>query len=230
MPRGKNFWNKQYKDPTHLALSDEPAEDLIKFTRWLMRREGRAHLNVTGAALDLGCGNGRNLVYLAEHFNMRGVGYDTSGEAIAQAKNLAKDLPLRFMIHDLRMPIPLPDQSVTLALDMMSSHVLRQAEREKLKEEILRVLKPGGFLFFKSFLLDEDRNAARMLRDTPGPEPGMYIHPEIGVPEYVWRERDIYTFFEPYFTIHKLERSHKHLTRRGDPWKRRTVCIYAEKA
>jgi SAM-dependent methyltransferase len=226
-----NFWNKEYKHSTHLALSDEPAEDLIKFTRWLERREGRKSLNVTCAAVDLGCGNGRNLIYLAQNFNMRGLGYDTSGEAIAQAKNLAKDLPLRFMIYDLRKPIPLPDSSVTIALDMMSSHVLRQVERGKLKEEILRVLKPGGYLFFKSFLLDEDKNATRMLREFPGPEEHMYIHPDIGVAEYVWPDEEaVREFYEPHFIVHKIDKSHKHLTKHNEAWKRRTISAYLEKS
>ena len=228
MPHG-NFWNKQYKRPTHFELSDEPAEDLVKFTRYLKRREGKRNLNVTCAALDLGCGNGRNLIFLAREFGMRGLGYDTSGEAIAQAKNAGAGLSVEFLVRSLKDPIPLPDSSVTLTLDMMSSHVLKAVERGKLRAEVLRVLKPGGWLFFKSFLLDEDRNAARMLRENPGPEPGMYIHPEIGVAEHVWREDELTDFFSPYFTIHKIDKSHKHIAKDGSPWKRRTVSVYMEK-
>lgn len=194
-----------------------------------MRREGKKSLNVTCAAVDLGCGNGRNLIYLSETFGMRGLGYDTSGQALAQAKNAARDLPLEFMVRSIKDTIPLPNESVTLALDMMSSHVLKQRERENLKQEIVRVLRPGGWLFFKSFLLTEDKNALRMLKEFPGPEEGMYIHPEIGAAEYVWTEAAIHDFFSPHFTIHKIDKSHKHIARDGSPWKRRTVCVYLEK-
>lgn len=225
-----NFWNKEYKQSTHLALSDEPAEDLIKFTRWLERREGRKSLNVTCAALDLGCGNGRNLIYLAQNFNMRGLGYDTSGVAIAEAKNLGAGLPVEFLIRSIADPIPLADSSVTIALDMMSSHVLNKAQREKLRDEVFRVLRPGGYLFFKSFLLDEDKNALRMLRDYPGPEPYTYIHPEIGAVEYVWTEEALEEFFNDQFSILKIERSHKHLTKHNEAWKRRTISAYLEKS
>jgi SAM-dependent methyltransferase len=225
----KDFWNRQYKRPTHLALSDEPSEDLVKFTRWLERYEGRKHLNVTALALDLGCGNGRNLIYLAQNFNMRGVGYDTSSEAIAQAKKLGTDMPLEFLVRSIAEPLPLADNSVTLALDMMSSHALPRADRERLRSETLRMLRPNGWLFFKSFLLEDDQNAERMLREHPGPEPDTYIHPDIGVPEYVWTETSLREFFEPYFTIHKIEKSYKHVTRAGSPWKRRTVSAYLEK-
>lgn len=225
----KDFWNKQYKKATHLELSDEPAEDLMKFTRYLLREHGKQYLNVTTKALDLGCGNGRNLIYLSREFGVHGLGYDTSGQAIAQAKNAAAGLPLEFQIRSIAESVPLPDASVVIALDMMASHILKKAEREALREEILRVLKPSGWLFFKSFLLDEDANAKRMLKEYPGPEEGMYVHPEIGVPEYVWTENSLIEFFEPYFTVHKTEKSHKHRHADGTAWKRRTISAYLQK-
>jgi ubiquinone/menaquinone biosynthesis C-methylase UbiE len=213
----------------HLALSDDPAEDLIKFVRFLERHHGRKFLNVTAQALDVGCGNGRNLIYLSETFGMRGLGYDISQEAIAQAKKKASALPLQFSVRSLVEPVPLPDSSVTLALDMMSSHVLKQKEREKLRDELCRVLKQEGWLFFKSFLLEEDAHAKRLLREFPAEEEGMYIHPEIGTAEYVWTENALRDFFEPHFTIHKIEKSHKHQHADGTAWKRRTISAYLSK-
>ena len=76
MSKHQQFWNKEYRTGAHLQLSDEPAEDLMKFTRWVERQEGRRQLNVTGRVLDLGCGNGRNIIYLAQTYGVRGVGYD----------------------------------------------------------------------------------------------------------------------------------------------------------
>lgn len=229
MKKKKDFWNKEYRTGAHLALSDEPAEDLQKFTRWLERQYGRKFLNVTAQALDLGCGNGRNLIYLSKEFGMRGVGYDISAEAIAQAKKAAQELPLQFSVQKLQESVPLPDASVTLALDMMSSHVLKRAERETLRGEILRVLRPGGWLFFKSFLLEEDAHAKRLLKEHPAEEEGMYIHPEIGKAEYVWTEETLREFFEPYFTVRDIEKSHKHRHADGTAWKRRTISAYLEK-
>lgn len=226
----KDFWNKQYTKATHLELSDEPAEDLEKFTRFLMRESGKKYLNVTTNVVDLGSGNGRNLIYLAKEFGVHGVGYDTSDVGVRAAKRGAEGLQLSFEVRSIAEPLPLPDSSVTIALDMMTSHFLLKAEREALRAEILRVLKPGGWLFFKSFLLEDDLNAKRMLREAPGPEEGTYIHPEIGVPEYVWTEEALYEFFEPHFTVHKVEKSHKHRHADGSAWKRRTICAYLEKA
>lgn len=229
MAKKKNFWDREYTRASHLALSETHAEDLEKFTRFLERRSGRSLLNVTSRLVDIGCGNGRNAIFLSKTYGMHGLGYDLSPEAINAAKVTAEGLPLTFEVRTLSQPIPLPDASVTLALDMMASHYLRRAEREVLRTEILRVLKPNGWLFFKTFLRDEDKNAEALLKEFPGPEEGMYVHPEIKKAEYVPFERELYEFFEPHFTIHKVERSHKHLDKYNRAWKRRTVSLYLEK-
>lgn len=229
MKRSKNFWDREYAGASHLAMSDVHAEDLEKFTRFLERRSGRSLLNVTSRLVDIGCGNGRNAIFLSKTYGMHGLGYDLSAEAIKTAKTAAEGLPLMFEVRKLTDPVPLPDASVTLALDMMASHYLKRAEREALRTEVLRVLKPGGWLFFKTFLRDEDKNAEALLAEFPGPEDGMYVHPEIKKAEFVPFERELYEFFEPHFTIHKAERSHKHLDKYGRAWKRRTISLYLEK-
>lgn len=223
---GHEFWNKEYKGGNHLALSENPSEDLVKFTRWLERRVGLKFLNKTASVLDLGCGNGRNLLWLAENFGTRGVGYDISDEAIALAKNLGEGLPIEYSVRSIAKPLPLPDASQTLVLDMMTSHFLKSDERKNLLSEIVRVLKPSGWLFWKTFLLDEDMHAKRFLRENPANEAGSYIHPKIGVAEHVFTEEEITETLAPHFTIHKITKSHGH---RGPAGKRRSMSIYAER-
>jgi len=225
---GDGFWNREYKKGDHLAISTNPSEDMEKFLRWLERETGRACLNPTMSALDLGCGNGRNLFYLGKTYNMRGIGYDISSQAIAQAKKMSEGLQLQYEVRSIAGDLSLPDNSQMLVLDMMASHVLTHEERAHLHEEVVRVLKPGGWYYLKTFLLDEDRNAKRLLRDNPGEEEGSYIHPLIGVAEYVFSEEDIIALVEKNFTIHKVLKSHRHLVK-GAPAKRRSISIYAQK-
>lgn len=228
MSRHTHFWNEEYKTGKHLALSTEPAEDLVKFTRWLERETKRQYLNPIARSLDIGTGNGRNLIYLAQTYGMRGVGIDISDTGIKAAKQAAEGLPLEFHVQTMQKPLPVPDNTVTIALDMMSSHYLKKAEREALRAEILRVLKTGGWLFFKSFLADEDIHTKRLLKEHAADEEGAYIHPEIGVYEYTWTEEGAREFFEPYFEIHKITKSHKHIIR-GQAGKRRTLSMYLQK-
>jgi SAM-dependent methyltransferase len=228
MSKHKAFWDKEYRTGEHLALSDEPSEDLEKFIRFLERLEGRKSLNVTSSAVDLGCGNGRNLILLAQ-YGMRGYGYDISDEAIKIAKKNSEGLPLTWEARTIAGDFEkIKDGSQTIILDMMTSHFLKKVEREKLKSEVYRMLKPGGWYLFKTFLSDEDMHTARLLRENPADEEGAYIHPRIGVYEFVYSEPGIYAFFEPEFVVHKTDKSYKHI-KDGHAFKRRTITVYIQK-
>ncbi len=111
---------------------------------------------------------------------------------------------------------------------MMTSHFLRKGEREALRAEILRVLRPDGWLFFKSFWAEGDLHVKRLLEEHPADEENAYIHPEFKVYEYVWTEEALYEFFGEYFEIHKIEKSHKHIMH-GKAFKRRTASVYLKK-
>lgn len=224
----RDFWNKEYQTSEHLALSSEPSEDLQKFTRFLERNYKREFLNPRASAIDLGCGNGRNLIFLAEAFGTPGIGYDVSDVAINEARRASEGLPIEYEVRSIAEPLPLHDESATLVLDMMTSHFLRKKEREALRDEVLRILRPQGWLFFKSFLAEQDINVRALLRDHPADEENAYIHPRLGVYEYVWTEDAVYEFFGTHFEIHKLYKSHKHL-RRGRAGKRRTLSAYLQK-
>lgn len=233
----KEFWNKEYKTGEHLTLSKEPSSDLITFARWAQRNAEWDPFPKGGVVLDLGCGNGRNIINLCEAFQMKGFGIDISETAIEQAKeelkrkskeNLKKPLSIEFKAQSLTESIDVSPGSVDVVLDMMTSHFLNSSQRERLLKEILKMLKPYGWLFFKTFILDDDAHAKRLISEHPGKEPNSYIHPQIKTEEYVWTISKIHEFFGPHFKIHKAIRSYKHRVN-GQPFKRRTVSVYMEK-
>lgn len=225
----KKFWNKEYAVPKHLILSDEPAEDLATFSRWAIRNSEWFPFPKGGTVIDIGCGNGRNLIALCKEFGMKGYGVDISDTAIQQAKKMGKDLEIEWKVGDMGDDIPVTDQSVDVVLDMMSSHHLMKVERENLLKEVLRVIKPYGWFFFKTFVMDGDMHAKRLIADHPAGEANAYIHPKIGSYEYVWTEQLIRETFSEYFKIFKINKSYKHVTRDGKPHKRRTVSVYMER-
>jgi len=225
---GASFWDREYTTPEHLKLSTVESGDLAKFTRWV-ERSNLSHLLEQGqGVVDAGCGNGRNLIYLFKEFHLKGFGVDISAAAISQAKQASKGFPISYHVGSAGSPLPLSDDSQSLALDMMTSHFLDKAGRTRLRDELHRVLKPGGFLFMKTFLKDEDLHTARLLKDFPGEEPGSYIHPVMGVAEYVYSEDELVAFLSEKFIVRKIYRSHRHATK-GGAGKRRTISIYAEK-
>ncbi len=225
---GAAFWDKEYANPEHLKLSTNESADLAKFTRWLERRERQDILSPNSSAIDIGCGNGRNLIYLAQTFGMKGVGIDISTAAIAQARRASHELGISYSVGTAASPLQLEDNSQALALDMMTSHFLNAEERTKLRDEIFRTLDGGGYLFMKTFLKDGDIHTERLLKEHPGKEAGTYIHPVMGVPEFVYSEEELIAFLSEKFIIRRIYRSHKHVSK-GKANKRRTISIYAEK-
>ncbi len=256
----KEFWNKEYKDPQHLTMSKEPASDLLDFVKWAKRNAEWPAFPKHGTIVDIGCGNGRNLVPLCLEFNMNGLGTDISDVALSQAKNMIAEtraeleaegiksnpgLKIEFKRQGAEEPIDMPDQSVDVVFDMMVSHQLPKADREALAREIARLVKPYGWLFFKTFILDGDINARRMieehtitneailknpkLADEDGkPEKNSYIHPHTRGMEHVYSEDEIIELFSPFFKIFKMKKSYKHVLD-GKPHKRRTVSVYMER-
>ncbi len=226
---GATFWDNEYASGGEfLALSDAESEDLAKFTRWLSRQKEELPLGKETQVLDLGCGNGRNLIFLAKNFGVKGTGYDISSAATSEARKAARDLPLVFETRSIAGVLDVPDASQDLVLDMMSSHFLNAKEREDLRDEVWRVLRPGGWLYMKTFLRDGDLHTARLLKSAPTKEDGTYIHPVIGVPEHAYSEAELTGFLNQKFLVQKIYRSHKHVSK-GKARKRRTVSVYAQK-
>jgi SAM-dependent methyltransferase len=174
LKKGKQFWDEEYASKDHLKISDNPSSDMVKFYRWLEKQDPYFLPYKDGSVLDIGCGNGRNIIATCSEFGCHGVGYDISSEAIEQCKEKTKKLGLDIDFHtqNASEAIPLGDESQKVVLDMMVSHVLKNEDKENLIKEIHRVLEPSGFLFLKTFLLDGDINAKILLRDYPGSEEG----------------------------------------------------------
>jgi cyclopropane fatty-acyl-phospholipid synthase-like methyltransferase len=97
--------------------------------------------------LDLGCGYGRDAIYLARNINCHVLGIDNSSEAIEMArKALADDLESRvgFQCCDFRQ---MPEGKFEIVFASNFYHLLKMKERRALRNTIKKRLKPGGMLF-----------------------------------------------------------------------------------
>ncbi|MBN2084181.1 MAG: class I SAM-dependent methyltransferase [Anaerolineales bacterium] len=102
-----------------------------------------------GRAIDLGCGTGTNLLYLAEH-GWEITGVDFIGRALAAAKRKLGSRPAAWLQADVtnleRMRLPGP---YDLALDMGCFHSLNRADRARYARGLGRWMKPEGlFLLY----------------------------------------------------------------------------------
>ncbi len=111
-------------------------------------RSGRVPL---GAALDVGCGNGRNTLFLAKQ-GFDATGIDISAEAIRWAQASAAELPVppRFLclpLSDLRAA----PGSFTLINDSGCLHHIKPHRRPDYLARLAELLRPDGYLHLTCF-------------------------------------------------------------------------------
>jgi len=143
-----NEWDAEYtRRGIPSSFRDEPSGVLT----WAL--DNWQHL--TGntkpkTAVDIGCGTGRNAVYMA-NMGIEVVAFDSSKAAILSAQTRAANanvtLPLTFINQDLVDGIPAKDRQVDFAVDIfVYKHQLLPSSRKAYRHELNRVLKLGGRL------------------------------------------------------------------------------------
>ena len=109
-------------------------------------------------ALDLGCGTGKNTVYLARH-GWRAVGVDISLLAILRARWRALSTTegtVRFHRADVTH-LSFLERPFDLALDIGCLHSLPAGDRVPYASEVIRMTRPGGWYMLYAFTpRDED--------------------------------------------------------------------------
>lgn len=99
--------------------------------------------------LELGSGQGRDtLAFLQSGLTVIALDYAADGLAeLRQAATVASlEKQLTTIVHDIRQPIPFPDESVDAVYShMLFNMALTTAEITSLAKEVRRVLRPGGW-------------------------------------------------------------------------------------
>lgn len=117
------------------------------------------------AVLDYGCGYGRTIEALAAEGFDNLAGVDTSPGMIARARTLHP--ATRFAVVDTPPLVTCPDASIDLVvLFAVLTCIPGDEAQQRLIDELMRVLKPGGLLYLSDMLLqDDNRNCGRYARD-----------------------------------------------------------------
>ncbi len=105
----------------------------------------KAQLPISGAdVLELGCGTGKNTVWLAARARSV-LALDFSDGMLARARKRVTSTVVRFVQHDVRSSWPAPAESVDLVVgNLVLEHV---QDLTPIYAEALRVLRPGGRLW-----------------------------------------------------------------------------------
>lgn len=218
-------WEEEY-GIKRLMTGSKPTKSFLRWIKYL-RKHG---IDITGMrALDLGSGEGKNAIYLAE-IGLQVHGIEIASNAVGTAQKTVSNLGLTEQIFikqgSIGEPFAFADNFFDLIIDVTSSNSLTEAERAIYLSQSARVLKPGGQMFVRALCKDGDRNAKQLLHDCPGYEQDTYIIPEWGQTERVFLESDIRELYGQYFDIKKLEKETHYTTFDGRKYRRNFWVMY----
>ncbi|WP_394842058.1 methyltransferase domain-containing protein [Pendulispora brunnea] len=131
---GYDLWSEIYDNEENpLILLEEPQVQL---------QLG----NVQGLSVaDIGCGTGRHAVRLARE-GAHVTALDFSAGMMSRAKQKAADCSIDFVMHDLRMPLPIADRSMDRVISCLVIDHFQTAQLPTLFRELGRICKQDGFI------------------------------------------------------------------------------------
>jgi SAM-dependent methyltransferase len=132
-------WDRQHAGRRNLQQPATFLKEIFEGDRWPIPR---------GRALDLATGQGRNAIFLAEQ-GFEVLGIDSSPVALEEARRCAKDkfLEVAWQQADLEL-VELPPSHYNLVLNF---NYLQRS----LVPQIKKTLKPGGWVIFETYLIDQ---------------------------------------------------------------------------
>ncbi len=134
-----NAWNEIFKQEGKVFA--EPHEDMAGIAQ-LLKGKG------ANTILDLGCGSGRHVIYLAQNgFTVSGL--DNSPEGIAMTRQWLADegLPADLRLQNMMERLPYQDAFFDAVISVQVIHHARLATIRNIVQEIGRILKKEGFIF-----------------------------------------------------------------------------------
>lgn len=162
--------------------------------------------------LDLGCGTGRHLVFLAQH-GYQVTGLDGSPHALLGARRWLNELDLSasLVLHEMRQPMPFPASSFDALVSTQVIHHARLAEVQAVIQEIWRLVKPGGLVYVTVAAPKEGKfNSIEVEPRTYIPLGGF----EKGLPHHLFTEEELRQSFSDFQVrdVHLDDTNHYCLT------------------
>lgn len=174
----QKIWDDEHKKP-HVLLqmdAEDPSGGIVKFFNFLKEKNLS---NLIG--IEMGCGKGRNVIYLtAQKENKKVYGFDFSPAAVQIAKERAEKAGVsrkaEFAVGDATIGWPYKNGSMDFVIDNFASTDIESPEgRMNAIKEIYRILKPGGY-FFVYALSPEDEFHKEMIEKSPAEEKNAFYH------------------------------------------------------
>ncbi len=135
-----DLWEEEYKNKgIPSSFRDTPTRIVKLFAEKYKER---------GNALDIGCGRGRNSIFLAQNgYRVHSVDFVESVLRELDEKAENEKLNIKTFCQSVTEPLPFADHSFDLVIDIFCyKHQIDAKLRASYRKEMLRVLRPSGFL------------------------------------------------------------------------------------
>lgn len=147
----------------HGKVFNEPHEDMAHIVQVL-------HDKQVSTILDLGCGSGRHIVFLAKHgFSVFGIDNSPEGLRIAKTWLTDENLHAELRLQSMTENFPYEDEFFDAVISVQVIHHATLAVIRGMVGEISRVLKNRGFLFIT---VPKGKNPSTLYQEI---EPNTYL-------------------------------------------------------
>jgi SAM-dependent methyltransferase len=155
MPLQRTHWNKTYTNEKKV-WGDQPSP-LAVYTCNILKENSTFKKAPDIFILDLGCGYGRDAVFLAQNLPCHVLGLDSSEKAIEMAReSIPKTLSNRIELLCYDFTHVSDKYDVIFMANLY--HVLGPVERDQLRSTIKRCLKNDGLLFLSTLSLKDPQH------------------------------------------------------------------------
>jgi cyclopropane fatty-acyl-phospholipid synthase-like methyltransferase len=186
----RNAWDEIYASEGRFFL--EPHQDMPGIVQ-MLREKGAS------TVLDLGCGTGRHVVYLARHgFAVSGL--DNSREGVEATHRWLADegLEADLRVQSMTERFPYENGFFDAVVSVQVIHHADMTTIRRIVTEVDRVLKQGGFLFVT---VPKLRNQGQTFKQL---EPNTYVPldgPEKGLPHHYFTPEELQEVFRDYSIV-----------------------------
>lgn len=169
MRKQQKIWQSEHTKLNSIPsmASPKPASGVVSFVEYLKQKG----IEPTKKVVDIGCGQGRNAIYLAkEGFEVYGIDYIK--EALDKTRLLAdkNGVSVDLIETEIDKPWPFEDNFFDIAIDSFSSIDIETKEgRGVYRDEMFRTLKPNGYALVTVVSAD-DEIEREMIQKHPGGE------------------------------------------------------------